>query len=181
MTRIAIPTLDSAPEASRPVLDAVHTQLGMVPNLYRLVSLSPNALGGFVAFSGALAKTLDVKTRERIALAVAEVNRCDYCLSAHSFLGLNLAKLSQEEIDVNRNGRSLDPKADAAVAFAREVAETRGHVATSTIDAVTAAGFTSAQLVEIVAIVAENSFTNFINSVAQTDVDFPLVTAAEMA
>jgi len=153
----------------------------VVPNLYRLVALSPNALQGFAGFSGALAKTLDVKTRERIALAVAQVNRCDYCLSAHSYLGLNLAKLSQEEINANRDGRSTDPKADAAVAFAKAVTEQRGHVGSEAIEAVKAAGYSDAQLVEIVAIVAENSFTNYVNSVAQTEIDFPVVTAAEFA
>lgn len=181
MSRIAIPTLDTAPAASRPILDAVHAQLGVVPNLYRLVALSPNALAGFAGLSGALSKTLDVKTRERVAIAVAQVNGCDYCLSAHAYLGLNLAKLGPDEIDANRDGRSSDPKANAAVAFAKAVAEQRGHVSADAVEAVLAAGYTPAQLVEIVAIVAENSFTNFLNSVVQTEIDFPLVSAREIA
>ena len=118
MSRIAIPSLDDAPAASKQTLDAVNKQLGVVPNLFRLIGSSPAALTAFASFQGALTKTLDVKTRERIALAVAQVNGCDYCLSAHTYLGLNLAKISPEEIALNRKGRSGDPKANAAVAFA---------------------------------------------------------------
>ena len=124
MSRIAIPTRDAAPAASQPILDAVNKQLGVVPNLFRLVANSPAALAGMTGLSGALSKALDVKTRERIALAVAQVNGCDYCLSAHTYLGLNLAKISPEEIALNCKGRSGDPKADAAVHFAAKVAET---------------------------------------------------------
>ena len=181
MSRIAIPTREAAPVASQPILDAVNKQLGVVPNLFRLVSTSPAALAGMTSLSGALTKALDVKTRERIALAVAQVNGCDYCLSAHSYLGLNLAKISAEEIALNRKGASGDAKADAAVRFAARVAETRGKVKDADIAAVKLAGFTEAQVVEIVAVVAENFLTNLINNVAETDIDFPVVRAAEAA
>lgn len=181
MSRLPIPTLDSAPEASKPTLDAVHKQLGAVPNLFRLIGSSPVALTAFASFQGALARTLDVKTRERIALAVAQVNGCDYCLSAHTYLGLNFAKISPEEIALNRKGASGDGKANAAVRFAARVAKERGHVSDADIKAVRDAGFTDAQVVEIVALVAENSFTNYLNEVAKTDIDFPVVHAAEAA
>jgi uncharacterized peroxidase-related enzyme len=181
MSRLNIPTLDEVPEASKPILAAVHKQLGVVPNLFRLIGTSPAALEGFVSNNGALAKTLDVKTRERIALTVAQVNGCDYCLSAHSYLALNLAKISPQEIALNRRGQSGDPQADAAVRFATKVTRERGHVAEADLRAVRAAGFSDAQIVEIVAVVAENCFTNFLNEVVKTDIDFPVVLAAEAA
>jgi alkylhydroperoxidase family enzyme len=84
MSRLAIPARDDVPEASKPILDAVHKQPGAVPNMFRLLAQSRAALQGFSANNGALTKTLDVKTRERIALAVAQLNGCDYCVSAHS-------------------------------------------------------------------------------------------------
>jgi uncharacterized peroxidase-related enzyme len=155
----------------------VKAQLGVVPNLFRLVALSPAALEGHLAFSAALNKTLDAKTRERIALAVAQVNGCDYCLSAHSYLAANLAKLDAAEIAANRNGHSHDARADAAVVFAKKVAETRGKVADADIAAVKLAGFSDAQIVEIVANVALNVLTNFVNNVAETEIDFPVVRA----
>lgn len=175
MSRLTIPARDDVPEASKPILDAVHKQLGVVPNMFRLVASSPAALQGFAANNGALAKTLDVKTRERIALAIAEVNGCDYCLSAHSYLALNLAKLTPAEIALNRKGASGDTKADAAVQFATKVVRERGHVTDADIKAVRDAGFSDSQIVEIVAVTAENIFTNLLNVVADTDIDFPVV------
>lgn len=177
MSRISIPSLDDAHKDSKPTLDAVHKQLGVVPNLFRLIGMSPAALNAFTSFQGALNKTLDLKTRERIALAVAQVNRCGYCLSAHTYLGLNLAKISPEEVAMNRKGTSGDAKANAAVAFAYAVAKERGHVSDTDLAAVRKAGFTDAQIVEIVALVAENTFTNYLNEVAKTDIDFPVVQA----
>jgi uncharacterized peroxidase-related enzyme len=179
MSRLAIPARDDVPEASKPILDAVHEQLGVVPNMFRLIARSPAALQGFVANNGALAKTLDLKTRERIALAVAQVNGCDYCLSAHSYLGLNLAKITPREVALNRKGQSGDAKADAAVRFAAEIVRERGHVDDGDIAAVRAAGFDDSQIVEIIAVVAENIFTNVLNVVADTDIDFPVVRAAQ--
>jgi uncharacterized peroxidase-related enzyme len=181
MSRIAIPTREDAPAAAQPLLDAVAKQLGVVPNLFRLVALSPAALQGYLGLNGALTKALDVKTRERIALAVAQVNGCDYCLSAHTYLGLNLAKLGEAEVALNRAGASSDPKADAAVRFAAKVTQARGKVSDADLAAVRAAGFSEGQIVEIVTVVAENVLTNFVNLVAETDIDFPVVRAAEAA
>jgi uncharacterized peroxidase-related enzyme len=181
MSRLAIAAREDVPEASKPILDAVQQQLGVVPNMFRLIAGSPAVLQGFVANNGALAKTLDVKTRERIALAVAQVNGCDYCLSAHSYLGLNLAKISPEEVALNRRGESGDAKADAAVRFAAKVARERGRVTAAEIQAVRDAGFRDSQIVEIVAVTAENIFTNLLNVVAETDIDFPVVRAISAA
>ena len=181
MSRLTIPARDDVPQASKPILDAVHKQLGVVPNMFRLIAASPAALQGFTGNNGALARTLDVKTRERIALAVAQVNNCDYCLSAHSYLGLNLAKITPEEIALNRRGESGDAKADAAVRFAAKVVRERGKVSDGDIKAVRDAGFSDGQIVEIIAVTAENIFTNLLNVVAQTDIDFPVVHAAEAA
>ncbi len=181
MSRIAVPAREAAPAASQPLLDAVEKQLGVVPNLFRLIGLSPAALQAYLGFNGALGKALDVKTRERIAIAVAQVNGCDYCLSAHTYLGLNLAKIDASEIVLNRRGASSDAKANAALAFARKVAETHGSAVEVELEAVRAAGYTDAQIVEIVAVVAENIFTNMINIVAGTDIDFPVVRTNEAA
>ncbi|MEA1942071.1 MAG: peroxidase-related enzyme [Pseudomonadota bacterium] len=181
MSRLPIPDLDAAPDASKPILDAVHKQLGVVPNMFRLIASSPAALEGFAANNGALAKTLDVKTRERIALAVAQINGCDYCLSAHTYLGLNLAKLTPEEIARNRRGQSGDAKADAAVRFAAKVVRERGRVGDGDVAELREAGYSNGQIVEIVALAAENVFTNLMNNVARTDIDFPVVTAAQAA
>jgi uncharacterized peroxidase-related enzyme len=172
MSRLAIPARDDVPEASKPMLDAVQKQLGVVPNMYRLIAQSPAALRGFTTNNSALTKTLDVKTRERIALAVAQQNGCDYCLSAHSYLGLNLAKISPEEVTLNRKGASGE------LGFAVKVVRERGHITEADIKAVRDAGFSDGQIVEILAVTAENIFTNLLNVVAETDIDFPVVRAS---
>jgi len=183
MSRIPTPaTIDAAPSASQPLLEAVKTQLGVVPNLFSLVSNSPAALEGYLALSGALNKgKLPAQTRERIALAVAEINGCNYCLSAHTYLGKNLAKLDDAEITTNRNGASNDPKADTAVRFAAKVARERGHVGEDDVRAVKAAGYDDGQVIEIVLHVALNTWTNYVNEVAKTEIDFPVVTARKAA
>ena len=181
MSRLTIPSREDAPASSRPLLDAVEKQLGVVPNLFRLVGSSPAALEGYLGLNGALGRTLDAKTRERIALAIAEANGCDYCLSAHAYLGLNLAKIDDAEIALNRAGHSGDAKADAAIVFARKVLEARGRVSDAEIAAVRLAGFSEPQVIEIVATVALNVLTNYINNVAETDIDFPVLRVAQAA
>ncbi len=169
-------TIADAPAASQALLHAVNKQLGVVPNLFRLVSHSPAALEGYLGLSAALAKgTLPAPTHERIALAVAEINGCGYCLSAHTYLGKHVAKLDDAEMAANRDGGSADAKADAAVRFAVRVTQERGRVAAGDLAAVKAAGYDDAQVVEMVLHVALNTWTNYINLVGKTDIDFPVV------
>jgi len=178
MSRINIPTVEQSPAASRPLLDAVKKQLGVVPNLMKLVGNSPAALEGYLSLNGAVAKgTLNAQMRERIALATAEYNGCDYCLSAHTYLGRNLAQLSGDEIEAARDAHSSDAHVDVALQFARRVAETRGRVSDEDLEGLRAAGFDEAGIIEIVVNVALNVLTNYVNNVARTDIDFPVVAA----
>ena len=177
MSRIAtIPSIEAAPAAAQPLLEGAKQKLGVVPNLIRVVANSPAALEGDCGLSGALAKgALDAKTRERIAVAIAEFNGCGYCLSAHTYLGKNVAKLDDAEITANRSGTSNDPKAEVAVRFAVRVARERGHVSDADVQQLKTAGFSEAEIVEIVLHVGMNTLTNYVNEVAKTAVDFPVV------
>ena len=181
MSRLATPATADGPAASLPLLDGVKSQLGVVPNLFRVISNSPAALQGHLNLHGALSKgTLSAATRERIAIAVAELDGCDYCLSAHSYFGKNLLKLDDAELAANRNGASNDPKANAAVRFAATVVRKRGRVNDDDIRAVKLAGYDDAAVVEIVQNVALNIWTNYLNEVAQTDIDFPVVNTGKV-
>ncbi len=179
MSRIPTPaSIEAAPEASRGLLEAVNKLLGSVPNMFRIIANSPQTLEGYLGLNGALANgSLDAQTRERIALAVAEVNGCNYCLAAHSYLGTNLAKLSAAEIEANRRGTSGDEKAAIAVGFAAKITNNRGKVSDSDLQAVRAAGYSDSEIVEIVGHVALNTFTNYINEALGTEVDFPTANA----
>jgi uncharacterized peroxidase-related enzyme len=181
MARIAIPGRDDAPAESQAILDHVNKMLGFVPNLHRLMSISPNVLGGWASLMGSLSKTLDLKTRDGIALAVSEADGCNYCLAAHSYISTNLAKTSPEEIDLNRQGRSSDPKRQAAFAFAKALIETRGKVSDAQFAAVRDAGWTDANIVEMIALTAQFLLTNFMNNAVKTPIDFPQVEPAKEA
>lgn len=176
MSRINTPTsIEAAPEAAQSTLRNVEKMLGGAPNMFRLISNSPAALNGYVSLNTSLAQgALDAKTRERIALAVAEVNGCGYCLAAHTYLGQNVAKLTMDEILANRNGHSSDAKADVAVQFAVKVVDTRGQTDEADIDALRAVGYSDAEIVEIVGHVALNTLTNYMNEVFGTEIDFPV-------
>jgi uncharacterized peroxidase-related enzyme len=183
MSRIPTPaSIEAAPAAAHDALGAVKAKLGKAPNLYLLTATSPATLDGLLSLSSALGKgAIDAATRERIALAVANVNGCDYCNSAHTYIAKNLIKLSDDEIALARDGRSSDAKADAAVTLARKIAVERGAVTDADIAQARKAGLADAELVEIVGNVAVNVFTNYLNEVFKTPVDFPAVAAKRAA
>src|ERR1700743_3530344 len=101
MSRLVVPSLESVSPELEPVLRFVNKRFGYVPNIYRVMSISPKTLTALTEMQGALARALDVRTRERIALAVSEVNGCHYCLSAHTYLGSQFAKLDADEMALN--------------------------------------------------------------------------------
>lgn len=180
MNRISVPSADQSPAASKPLLDAVLKQLGVVPNLMKMVGNSPAALEGYLSLNGAVAKgVLDLQLRERLALGTAEFNGCDYCLAAHSYLGKNLAKLTDADMMAARRANAADAKTGAALRFARRVLLERGHVTGEDLAAVRGAGFGDAAIVEIVVNVALNLLTNYVNNVAQTQIDFPVAEKLE--
>ena len=176
MSRITIPTAEQTLEASKPLLVAVQKSLGVTPNLMRVVGHSPAALEGYLSLNGAVGKgKLSAPLRERIALAIAEFNGCDYCLSAHDYLGQHVAKLSRAELDAAREGHSEDAHIEAALRFALQVAQTRGRVSDADLATLRLAGFDEASVIEIVVNVALNVLTNYVNEVFKTEVDFPVV------
>jgi uncharacterized peroxidase-related enzyme len=148
--------------------------MGMVPNLMKTMAQSPVALASYLGFSKSLGGALTEPLREQIALAVAGANDCSYCASAHSALAANVG-LAPEELAANLRGESGDDRTGAALRFARAVVGERGRVSDADLNDIRAAGYTDAQIVEIVAVVALNLFTNYFNHVAATDIDFPVV------
>lgn len=161
-------------------LDGVKKTLGMVPNLYATIAQSTAALEFHMNGSQALQKSkLSGALREQIAVATAGSNGCDYCASAHTALG-GMRNVSKEELAQNLSGKSADAKVQAALTFARKVVETRGHVANSDLAAARAAGYSDGEIVEIVAVVVDNIFTNYINNVAETAIDFPIVSTSNV-
>ncbi len=177
MSRLPIQNVESATGSNKDIFAALQKGLGMVPNMAKVMANSPAVLQSWVQFNGTLgAAKLSAQIREQIALLTAENNACTYCLSAHSALG-KMVGLNQAQIDGARHLRSSDPRTLAALTFAQAVIDRRGGVDESDIKAVRAAGFSNAEIAEIVAAVALNFFTNFFNRAFDVDVDFPRVEA----
>ena len=174
MSRIQPVQPTQANDKSRQLLEGVQRGLGMVPNMFKTLAHSPAGLAGYLNFNQALSSALTPALREQIALAVAGFNGCDYCASAHTLLGSN-AGIADEELNANLAGESSDDRTQAGLTFALAIVEHHGRVTDNDLELVKAAGFTDAEIVEIVAVVALNVFTNYFNHVAETEVDFPLV------
>ena len=173
MSRISLPTRDTAPAASRPLLDHVQSAFGATPNMFRAVANSPAALSAMWSFFGALGGgTLPAKLGEQIAVAVADRNDCHYCLAAHTALGRK-AGASIEEMAEAQAGRSADPATAIVLAFAQKLVDRRGAVDATDIASLRGAGFDDGAVVEIIAHVALNLFTNYVNVALDTPVDFP--------
>ncbi|MEU6581162.1 carboxymuconolactone decarboxylase family protein [Nocardia sp. NPDC046763] len=159
------------PIDNAPLLDEVKKRMGRVPNMTKVMANAPVVLEGYLGLSGALKKgTLPTPTSERIALTVGAANDCEYCVAAHTFTGKRVAKLSDAEVEAAKVGTSADPKEAAAVAFARELTESRGKADPA---AALAAGWTQEQVLEIVALVALQTLTNYVNKVGETENDWP--------
>jgi uncharacterized peroxidase-related enzyme len=175
MPRIPALADNEANPESAAIFGAIRTKIGMVPNLYRTTGNSPATLSALLGLGEANAKgAFPAKVREAIALAVARVNGCDYCASAHSAIAGNL-KVAPAEVAANLNGTSSDARTAAILAFARAVVKDQGHVADADLDAARSAGLTDADIVETIGNVVQNIFTNYLNHVFETEIDVPVV------
>jgi uncharacterized peroxidase-related enzyme len=164
-----------APAASQPLLSQIQQAFGATPNMFKAVANSPAALQSMWAAFGALGQgTLGAKLGEQIAVAIANRNRCEYCLAAHTVLGQN-AGASAADMASAQVGQSSDPKTAAALTFALKVVEQRAQVSDADVANLQELGFKDEQVVEILAHVALNLFTNYINVALDIPVDFPKV------
>jgi uncharacterized peroxidase-related enzyme len=166
---------DNAPETARRLLQSVQSDWGMTPNIVRTLANAPLVLEGYLSFSNALSSgLLPAELREQIAVTVAEANHCNYCLAAHCAIGRTVG-LSEDAISDARRGASPNAKVNAVIRFAREMVEKRGGVDDDEVSRLRAAGYGDEEIIEIIANVAISIFTNYLNHVAETEVDFPEV------
>ena len=180
MSFISPVATSDAPEQSKRILETVERKLGRVPNLVGALAHFPAGLrfylGQIETLSGG---SLTPQLREQIALTTAGINRCDYCASAHTLAGQSRG-LAANELSENLAGRSLIPETQAALTFATAIVRNQGHVSNESLQAVKAAGYNEEAIVEIIAHVAMNVFTNYFNHIAGTVIDFPLVTTTHL-
>lgn len=164
------------------LLEEVAKTLGLVPNMTKAMANSPALLGGYLGLSGTMAGgTFDAGLRERIAITVAEANGCEYCLSAHTYIGANVANVDSVELDRAREANSGDPHTRAVLQLADAIVRGRGQVDASIFVDVRAAGVTDTEIAETVGHVAVNVLTNYFNNLAGTENDWPVVTPHSQA
>lgn len=175
MTRIQPVSYEQSTGKAKELLDGVKAKLGMTPNMMKTMAQSPAVLEAYLNFGAALeGGTLDARLREQLALISAEVNGCGYCASAHTAIG-KMVGLGEDAILAARRGNSTDARTDAALKFARNVIVNRGEVSDAEVQSVKDAGFSEGEIGEIIANVALNIFTNYFNTIARTEIDFPKV------
>lgn len=178
MSRLNLIHPETATGRAAELLDTVQKNMGAVPNLTKVMANQPAVLEAFLGLGDALSKgSFDAKTREALALTIAGANTCDYCASAHSAISKSL-KVDQSEIDLRLKGQSADPKLSALLNFATTIVKKQGLVSNDDISAIRAAGYDDGAIAEVTANVAANILTNYINHIAQTEIDFPVVKTA---
>lgn len=177
MARIEPLTIQSADPKAAELLGNVKASLGMVPNIFGTMANSASLLEGYLSLSGALAAaSLPAQLNEQIALAVAGVNTCDYCASAHTTLG-KMAGISEDEMTRNLQGSSADERTQLVLDFVREIVNEKGRVSNATLEGLRSNGFADQQILEIFGQVVANIFTNYFNHLAETEIDFPVVSS----
>ncbi|MBC7912681.1 MAG: carboxymuconolactone decarboxylase family protein [Pyrinomonadaceae bacterium] len=175
MSKIKTVTQETTSDAAKSTMEMVKGKLGRVPNMYQVMANSPAVLEAYVKFNGALSGgTLGSKMAELIALATAEENTCSYCLSAHSFLGAKVG-LSEQQILSGRAFESEDPKIKAGLLFTKKMLVSPKGISSADIDPLRNAGYSDGDILEIVANVIRNIFTNYINIISETEVDWPVI------
>lgn len=180
MPRIEPVQVTQAAEKSKQLLEGVQRSLGMVPNLLKTLAHSPAALSAYIEINQALSEALTAPLREQISLTVAGANKCNYCASARTVLGAK-AGVDENEMIANLEGDSTDENVREVLRFVRAVVEKRGWVSDDELANVREAGYSDAEIAEIIAVTAVNIFTNYFNHVALTTVDFPLVDTTQLA
>lgn len=176
MTRFAQIEPENATGAAADLLEQVQKSLGLTPNMTKMMATSPALLKGYLALSGALGGgVIPVPVRERLALSTAEANGCAYCLSAHTYIGANIAKVDDDELDRARSADSSDPHIAALLVLSDAILQNAGDIDDSTLATARLAGVTDAEVGEVVGHIALNVLTNYFNVLTQVDNDWPLV------
>jgi uncharacterized peroxidase-related enzyme len=158
------------------LLSQTKAALGLVPNMAKVMATSPALLRSYLALAGAVSSgTLPAAVREQLAIATAQLNGCEYCLSAHTYIGAKIAKADAAELDAARRAESGDPHVAALLRLSNAIVHDAGDVGEAGIAAARAAGVTDEEIGEVVANLALNTLTNYFNVLAGVQNDWPAV------
>lgn len=170
MTQFTAYTAQTAPAASRPLLEGLGRSLGFVPNLFGVFAESPAALrGGLAIYEAFMSSSLSPVEQQIVMLAASEANDCEYCVAAHSMLAKRFVKVDPTVVDaVRRRAPFADARLDALAVFTRRIVEQRGLLSGAEVDAFLATGYTRAQVIEVLLGVGMKTFNNYVDHIAHT-------------
>lgn len=163
-----------APAGVAELFQRIRASFGTIPNIFLAMGNSPAVLKGYIELNSALHQTsLSPVIREKIALAVGQINRCRYCLAAHSTVAKKVG-MSDDAISKARSGEDDDPKTQAILNFVRQSVENRGWMTDEHVTVLKNVGVSEREIVEIVMAIAINLFTNYFNHIADPEIDYPV-------
>ncbi len=180
MANFTVPTRAEVSLPNQQLFDSLQQGLGMVPNLYATLAHNETALGDYLTLQNRKS-TLRAREREVVNLVVSQVNRCPYCLAAHTAIGKMQGFTDEQVLEIRGGVASFDEKLDALARFVKVTTETRGHPAPEAVDALLAAGYNKANVVDIIITIGDKIMTNFLHGVTQVPIDFPEAQALELS
>jgi uncharacterized peroxidase-related enzyme len=168
-----VPTRNQVSENNQAIFDNLHKMIGFVPNLYAYYAHSDTALADYLALQNRKSSITN-KEREIVNLVTSQINACRYCQSAHSILG-KFSGLTEEQIlEVRKGSASFDPKLNALVQFTTSVVENRGRATLETKEAFFAAGYSQANLIDVLMVIGDKTISNYLHNVTDIEIDWPL-------
>ncbi len=173
MANFNVPIRGEVSANNQEIFDNLNKGLGMVPNLYAVMTLSDNALENYLAFQNAKT-TFSNKEKQAVNLVVSQINECHYCQSAHTLLGTMNGLTEEQTIEIRKGNASFDSKLNALVVLAKEITAKKGFASTEAVDTFIDAGYTKGQVVELVFLVAEKTAMNYVHAITKVAIDFPL-------
>ena len=173
MQTFSVPTRDQVSDHNKAIFDNLQKGLGFVPNLYATFALNETALADYLTLQNRKS-TLRAKEREVINLVVSQVNDCRYCQSAHTALGKMNGFSDEQILELRAGSASFDAKLDALAKFVQNITVQRGKPSAEVVEALFAAGYNEANLVDIIMVIGDKLISNFLHGVTQIPIDFPV-------
>jgi len=180
MSTFNVPTREEVSSNNQEIFDTLKNQLGFVPNLFATYAHSENALGNYLALSGAKT-SLNAKEKEVVNLAVSQVNNCAYCLAAHTAIGKMNGFNDEQILEIRSGAAAFDTKLNALAALAKNITENRGETSETVVNNFFEAGYTKENLVDTIVLVGDKTISNYLHRTTQVPVDFPAALDLETA
>lgn len=180
MQNFTVPTREEVSASNQEIFDNLKGNLGMVPNLYAFFAHNETALADYLAFQNRKS-TLRAKEREVVNLVVSEINGCRYCQSAHTVIGKMNGFTDEQVLEIRSGSASFDAKLDALAKFTSSVTANRGRATEAAKEAFFAAGYTTANMVDVVIVVGDKIVSNYLHNLTGFEIDFPLAEELDVA